>query len=305
MCYALFMSNSTQVLGDGRIIYSHSPTSGLGIDVLSRSFSLTSDEVRFLAKIGAIYVQGKRWNPATNPCLHQKDLIRIHLKPRRYPSFHQFHEHGFSILQQDNTWVAIHKIHGVPSHESLDNQLENAKAWTESIMKHKLWSLSRLDVGTSGVLLFAKNSEAARLFHTQYLPSAKKIYSARTLCGPLKVGSWKHWMTKDPRGPKNVSREQRQDSDLFCELIVHESKFLGDENEWASKIELITGRTHQIRAQLAHEGFPIIGDWMYQPGPSFPREIPEIEFWKLNCDDIQWTTLEGQIHHTTSPLSYC
>lgn len=304
MCYALFMSNPTQILGDGRIIYSHSPTSGPGIDVLSHSFSLTPDVIQFLARFGAIYVQGKRWNPELTPNLQKHDLIRIHLKPRRYPSFHQSHKYPFSILQEDKSWVAIHKIHGVPSHESLDNQLENAKTWTESIMKHKLWSLSRLDVGTSGVLLFAKTSEAAAIFHTQYLPSAKKIYSARTRGGPLPLGLWKHWMTKDPRGPKKVAREQQHDSDLFCELVVHESRFLENDNEWASKIELVTGRTHQIRVQLAHEGFPIIGDWMYQPGPPFPREIPEIEFWKLNCDEITWTMPDGHTYQLQSPLTY-
>jgi 23S rRNA-/tRNA-specific pseudouridylate synthase len=86
-------------------------------------------------------------------------------------------------------------------------------------------------------------------------------------------------MIKNPRAPKTLSNHQIENT-VQCELNVLNGKqnhFLFDDIKLNSQIktslleiELLTGRTHQIRAQLSHVGFPIVGDVAYGSQIQFP-----------------------------------
>lgn len=69
-----------------------------------------------------------------------------------------------------------------------------------------------------------------------------------------------HYMEPSPRAPKTVS-ESAQESWALCELEILQQKKV-DDMTWL-KIDLLTGRTHQIRAQLSASLAPIVGDQLY------------------------------------------
>lgn len=112
--------------------------------------------------------------------------------------------------------------------------------------------IHRLDKPVSGLVVFARTSKAlSRLNEMQRKRAFKKVYRAQVEGKPPEQGTLRHHLSHgnfrahiDPTGK---------------EAILHFKRIGSNEVE----IELVTGRYHQIRAQLAAEGFPIVGDAKY------------------------------------------
>lgn len=122
--------------------------------------------------------------------------------------------------------------------------------------------LYRLDQGTSGVLLYAKEDEFYKQVRQQFNLQTEKKYLAivRGKVGP-KSGELSCLLA--PFGPSGaqmqVVDEGGQRAQLFYKLLSYSSQ----KELSLLEIDLKTGLRHQIRVQLAGMGFPIIGDTLY------------------------------------------
>lgn len=177
------------------------------------------------------------------------------------------------ILFEDNHLIAINKPAGLLVHgdETGDETLSDMVKAYIKINYDKpgevfLGVPHRLDRPASGVMVFARTSKALERMNKIIADrQIEKTYWAVTGARPKPiVGSLTHYLLKDHEKnktkvfdrPSNRSKDAKK-SELDYELIGE----IGD--CFLLKINLKTGRPHQIRAQLAYIGTPIRGDHKY------------------------------------------
>ena len=179
------------------------------------------------------------------------------------------------ILYEDNHVLVAVKPPGMPSQEDnshapdmltilrkmLSDQLDGNK-------KAFLSLVHRLDRPASGLMVFARSSKAAsRLAEAFRSCNVGKEYLARVRGMPGEKGLFCDFLSrkKDEKGRIAVFSEDdsedkmRVRAELSWRCLAEDQK----KNEALLLIQLVTGRKHQIRAQFAARGFPLLGDRRY------------------------------------------
>jgi 23S rRNA pseudouridine1911/1915/1917 synthase len=123
--------------------------------------------------------------------------------------------------------------------------------------------LYRLDYETSGVIVLAKSAGYLRYMREHFDAAVKRKFYWAIVDGDFdREGRWTHYFR--PTGQKGV-KQKVTDASLDGELEGTLSVLRLSTNQGTSLVlvNLKTGIRHQIRAQLAHLGFPIRGDELY------------------------------------------
>jgi 23S rRNA pseudouridine1911/1915/1917 synthase len=186
----------------------------------------------------------------------------------------------FDILYEDNHCLAIMKRAGMASAHS-DGREATLDRQVKGYLKQRynkpgnvfLGIVHRLDRPVSGVLLFARTSKAAARLSEQFREgSIEKVYWA-VVEGEVDVpaGTLEDWLRKDQeRGRVEVVEPQVEGAKQA--LLHFQRKATLNGLTWL-ELRPQTGRTHQLRVQLAHRGRPICGDAKYGGLYTFGRAI--------------------------------
>jgi tRNA pseudouridine65 synthase len=170
---------------------------------------------------------------------------------------------AFRICYEDSSFLAIDKPSGFHSHPPTDSKIKILGKWdalriTERQCQQKLYPCHRLDRATSGILLFAKNSCAAK-----DLQEISKTFLWKKQYFALARGELQGFTQIDTE-IKSSTGISKPATTRVRPLFVFERKDLlfRDNFRKFSLLEIhpVTGRYHQIRKHLSSYAMPIIGD---------------------------------------------
>lgn len=182
------------------------------------------------------------------------------------------------IIHEDNHLVVVNKLAG----ELVQGDDTGDQPLLEKVREYLRWRyqkpgkvfcglVHRLDRPTSGLVIFAKTGKGlSRMNEVFKQRQVEKRYYAITKVKPIpEQGLLEHYLRKNATKNKSfVTGEQAQGS-LLARL--HYRRLASSKHYHLLEIALYTGRHHQIRAQLSHQGWPIKGDLKY----GFDRSNPD------------------------------
>lgn len=178
----------------------------------------------------------------------------------------------YRILYEDQDMFVLWKPAGLavqsdrPSVPDVMSRLANDLR-ERGIEKPQIYLINRLDQPVEGIFLAARNDRAAADLNRQVQDHIhmEKWYQA-LVCGklPQAEGTLVDYLIKD--GRTNTSRVVPEGTKDGKRSVLHYEVIGQWEDRSLLKIQLLTGRHHQIRVQLAHAGVPIVGDTKYGKG---------------------------------------
>jgi len=122
---------------------------------------------------------------------------------------------------------------------------------------------NRIDRNTGGIVIAAKNAEALRVMNEKIREDELRKYYLCAVHGrmPKKQDTLRAWLRKNAdENLVQISDTKRQG---YKEIITKYRVLREKGDESLLEVELITGRTHQIRAHMSHIGHPLLGDGKY------------------------------------------
>ena len=230
---------------------------------------ITRTSAQRLIEDGNILVNGK--NAKVSYKIQENDKIsveipepkQIELKAQNIP---------IEIIYEDSDIIVVNKPKGMvvhPANGNPDGTLVNA---IMAICKDSLSGIGgeirpgivhRIDKDTSGLLIVAKNDNA----HVKMSEQIKNHEVKKTYIALVRGVFKKNEATIDmPIGRSTSDRKKMSVNKNGKNAITHIKVLKRFDKYTLLKVNIETGRTHQIRVHLSHIGYPIVGDYTYSNG---------------------------------------
>ena len=253
-------------------------------------------------RLKRIKVNGK--GSARDARLNAGDLIQMYINDEFFedpkpdnayltvavPKLHIVYEDENIILVDKKPGQAVHPHDGAEYGKTLIDHIQAylyAKREWKPREEHSFAPAlcNRIDRNTGGIVIAAKNAESLRILNDKI---KDRELDKRYLCivhGTPKPreGTLKGYLFKDAAKNRVYVTQERQKGSKTC--ITNYKTLKTKDGLSLVECELITGRTHQIRAQMAASGHPLLGDGKYgKLDKKYDRKYQALYSYKLLFD---------------------
>ena len=223
--------------------------------------------------------------------LHTDDVLSVNIpcpdseiEPVKMPLEILFEDDDLIVVNK-NPFLACH-----PTHNHQGDTLANAVAYyLQSKGRHSVFrAVGRLDKGTSGIVICALNKHAAA-----HIPKTVSKEYLAVISGKTGI----HGTIDAPIYRPDPMKTIRAVGESGDRAVTHWTVIKQNETSTLARINLETGRTHQIRVHFASIGMPLVGDSLYGSDPM------NIGHQLLHCEKVTFThPVTGERMTITAPL---
>ena len=259
-------------------------------------------------RLKRIKCNGKRIERDTR--LNTGDILQLYIndeffdKPREdnayltvaNPKLNIVYEDEHILLVDKRPGLAVHPHDGADFGKTLIDHIQaylyQKKEWKPREENAFTPSLcNRIDRNTGGIVIAAKTAEALRVLNQKDREMDKRYLAIVEGTPKPREGSLKGYLFKDAKKNRVFVTDTPQAGSKSCQ--TNYKTIVSKNGLTLVEFELITGRTHQIRAQFAHAGHPLLGDGKYgKLDKRFDRNYQALYSYKLTFD---FTTDAGSL----------
>jgi len=248
-----------------------------------------------MVRTGRVKLNGKR--AKADDIVSVGDVIRLYMAEADYEQVSK-QEKKFSgmdsnieVIYEDNEMIVVNKPAGLLTHGTKDEHKETlvnqvlAYLHRKGQLESKRFSPSpvhRLDRNTSGLVIFAKSGEIIRsLSMNIHGHQIEKWYLAIVKGVVASSGEVTASLDRENGIRTVVDTEGKPSTTIYTPLVSRDGTTV-------VQIQLVSGRTHQIRAHFSYIGHPLLGDVKYGGGRPIKdsHEVHQwLHAWKIKIPD--------------------
>lgn len=248
--------------------------------------SISYNHVRSLLREKDIVVNGVRVKEDVE--VFNGTTIRVYTNVRTPDEY----EYKVETVYEDDNLFVFNKPKGLETEGDISLLSYAKRLCKTSVAVH------RLDVNTDGVIIVAKNQEIADALTSAIKSREIKKYYLAMVSGETKEKEYlTAYLQKD--ADKSLVKIYPNETKGSQKIITEYEKVYSGDGYSILKVNLITGRTHQIRAHLAYIGHPIIGDGKYgkkEINARFKKKKQQLTAYKLEFNTTEALSyLQGKV----------
>lgn len=232
---------------------------------------ISRNRIQRAASSGFIFVNGE----PVKSNYKVKPLDRVSMRLERPPMTIEItpQEMPLEIVYEDDWLLVVNKPAGLvvhPGHGNWDGTLLNGLAWylrnnpDFDVNDPAIGLVHRIDKDTSGLLVIAKTAEVKSSLGKQFFDHSTRREYVAVIWGHMDPadGVLRSNLARDPRDRTRMAAFPYE-GEVGKTAVTHYAteEYLGYLSQVRCRLE--TGRTHQIRVHLSHEGHPLFNDAVY------------------------------------------
>ncbi|NFG62917.1 RluA family pseudouridine synthase [Clostridium sp. CMCC3677] len=247
--------------------------------------------------------------------LEEGDIVEIkYIKsnPEKKEKFIQVNFSGMKTAYEDENLLVVEKWPGILVHPDKDEKEPTLTDYVLSYLKEKGSYVpeneitftpapcNRLDRNTSGLVMFGKTFEGLKSINETIREDRVRKYYVALVKGKVKDGLYTGYILKNQ--DTNISKVYEKEVPDSKKIAMEVTTTQTNGAYSLLEINLITGRSHQIRAHLSHLGSPIIGDDKYGDRKlnSFFKNKYGLEYQYLYAYKLVFKEMKGKVSYLTN-----